>query len=169
MDSVSDFLKVCRIDEDLPSITERYFTAKLFPDTNQCALLHSNRLCLITIAPTHPILTECLNIHSIEFNSVGNVNRLSNKVSGKFKRGAQKLKEKSVICKLKCDNDSEYILYSCVAGKLVEINEKLIENPNLLKEKPWSDGYVGIIMPFFVPTRRKDAYKKPLPQTNLSQ
>ncbi|GBN46789.1 Protein Simiate [Araneus ventricosus] len=156
MDSSENFLEVCRIDPSQPSVTERYFKTKIFAEYDECVLIHSNRLCLITIGPNHPILKENLDVISVKFESNRNVNRLSNKVSGKFKRGGQKLSERSVLCSVKCSGDREYSLYSCISGTLVEVNEKLLENPNLLKEKPWSEGYVGIILPPFPSSRRKN-------------
>ncbi|GFY44724.1 protein Abitram [Trichonephila inaurata madagascariensis] len=149
MDSSLDFLEICRINASHPSVTERYFKTRFIPTYDECVLTHSNRLCLITLAPTHPILKENLDVISINFDPVGKVNRLSNKVSGKFKKGGQKLSEKSVLCTVKCNNDCEYTIYSCIVGKLVEVNERLVENPKLLKENPWSEGYIGIILPPF--------------------
>lgn len=157
----SSFLKTLRIDPSLPCATERYFKARIVPESNQCILVHSNRLCLITIAPTHPILSEGLKIESINFESGSKQNRLNNKVSGKFKRGGQKLKQKSVLCVIKTVDGREHVIYSCVTGTLVEINKRLLENPNLLRDKPWSEGYIGIILPPF-PSAGKRASKEML-------
>lgn len=154
------FLSTYRIDPSIPSVTERYFKTRMIPESNQCVLVHSNRLCLITISPSHPILQESIKIESIDFETVGKQkqNRLNNKVSGKFKRGGQKLKEKSVICIIKTSDGCEHTIYSCVSGTLVEINEKLLKEPNLLKDKPWSEGYIAIILPPF-PSAEKSVAK----------
>ncbi|GIY64673.1 protein Abitram [Caerostris darwini] len=149
MDSSTDFLEFFRIDPSQLSVTERYFKHKIIPEYNECVLTHSNRLCLITLGPEHPILKENIDVVSVKFISDRNVDRLSNKVSGKFKKGGQRLSEKSVLCTVKCSNECEYKIYSCVSGTLVEVNENLINNPNLLKEKPWAEGYIGIILPPF--------------------
>ncbi|GBN88347.1 hypothetical protein AVEN_53730-1 [Araneus ventricosus] len=136
-----------------PTRENRLFTGDL-PD-NQVTLHRADDPTQIA-RPNHPILKENLDVISVKFESNRNVNRLSNKVSGKFKRGGQKLSERSVLCSVKCSDDREYSLYSCISGTLVEVNEKLLENPNLLKEKPWSEGYVGIILPPFSSSRRKN-------------
>ncbi|GFV37302.1 protein Abitram [Trichonephila clavipes] len=129
------------------SINRRKFYCKLldsFPDGFEMERRHN--VCVSHkpsgIPPTHPILKENLDVISINFDPVGKVNRLSNKVSGKFKKGGQKLSEKSVLCTVKCSNDCEYTIYSCISGSLVEVNERLVENPKLLKENPWSEGYI---------------------------
>jgi len=44
-------------------------------------------------------------------------------------------------------DSSKYTIHSCVKGKLVEINDALIENPKLLIEKPDSEGYIAIVLP----------------------
>ncbi|GFT91925.1 protein Abitram [Nephila pilipes] len=154
MDSSTDFLEICRIEPSYLSVTERYFKTRIIPAYDECVLTHSNRLCLITLAPTHPILKENIDVVSVNFGPVGQINRLSNKVSGKFKRGGQRLNEKSVLCSVKCSNDCEYTIYSCISGSLVEVNERLLDNPKLLKEKPWSEGFIGIILPPFNSSRK---------------
>lgn len=156
MDS-TNFLKTCRMDPSQLSVTERYFTPKMIDEYHQCVLKHSNRLSIITIAPSHPILAKNLTVMSVHFDSTGNENRLCNKVSGKFKKGGQRLKKESVLCTVKCSDECEYTLYSCIPGTLVEVNQRLIENPSLLTEKPWSDGYIGIILPPFISSRRNFA------------
>lgn len=113
---------------------------------HQCVLFHSNRICLVTIAPSHPIIVEKKSIIKIDFVTEENVDRLKNKVSGKGKRGGQKLEETSILCKVECDDASTYTIYSCVKGKLIEINKNLIENPNLLATKYNTYGHIAIIL-----------------------
>lgn len=61
------------------SLTERAFTRMYFIESDGGGhyrlLVHSNKVCLITLAPSHPIITENLNISSINFQvrSLGNV------------------------------------------------------------------------------------------------
>lgn len=73
-------------------------------------------------------------------------NRLMNKVSGKRKRGGQKLKERSVICRIICEDGSCYSVLSCMKGILVEINTELINNPQLITQDPWGRGFIAIII-----------------------
>lgn len=144
-----NFLEAGRIDPSIPCVTERYFKAKVISHNEHCILVHSNRLCVVTIAPTHPILAGNLEIESINFESVGHKSRLTNKVSGKFKKGGQRLKEKSLICVVRTCDGQEHLIHSCISGTLIEVNERLIEEPSLLQLKPWSDGYIAVILPPF--------------------
>lgn len=59
-------------------------------------------------------------------------NRLLNTVTGKRKKGGQKLKERSIICQVKCTDGSVFSILAGIKGTLVEINEALLTQPNLL-------------------------------------
>ncbi|KAK9702807.1 Glycine cleavage H-protein [Popillia japonica] len=136
------------------SVHERYYEHKycvalpgISQDIHQKVGFHTNRVCLLSLAENHPIRKEDKNISRINFKVSETLDRLQNKVSGKSKRGAQKLHKSSIICYIECSDDTNYPVYSCVEGKLVEINDKLITNPNLLKAKPDSDGYIALLLP----------------------
>ncbi|KAF5282981.1 hypothetical protein FQA39_LY04852 [Lamprigera yunnana] len=108
---------------------------------------HSNRICLISLAENHIVIKNRKRIIRLNCCVGNNVNRLLNVTSGKGKRGAQKLNPDSVLCYIECDDGTSYPVYSCVTGKLLEINEKLVTDPNLLINKPVSDGYIALILP----------------------
>ncbi|XP_022807189.1 protein Simiate-like [Stylophora pistillata] len=42
---------------------------------------------------------------------------------------------------------NKYSLYSCIKGKLVEVNEELVTKPQLLLEKPETEGYLAVVLP----------------------
>ncbi|XP_071961731.1 protein Abitram-like [Antedon mediterranea] len=135
-----------------PSVIERYFRRgfKLDmkgPEEDFCILKHSNRVCLLTLAPSHPIVKNTKTVKNVDFQVSSKMNRLDNKVSGKSKKGGQWLNPTSALCCVTCDDDSNYTMYSCIRGKLAEVNEKLLKTPNLLKEKYDKDGYIAIILP----------------------
>lgn len=134
------------------TVVDRYFTRlyktdiKGKPFEDQCVLQHSNKICVITVAPSHPLL-QCKELSNVNFQVSKNVNRLDNKVSGKGKKGAQQLLPESVICEVTSSSGNIYSLYSCVKGKLVEVNEELVCNSNLLLEKPETEGYLAVVLP----------------------
>ncbi|XP_055127549.1 protein Abitram isoform X2 [Symphalangus syndactylus] len=76
----------------VPSLVDRYFTRWYKPDVkgkfceDHCILQHSNRICVITLAESHPVLQSGKTIKSISYQISTNCSRLQNKVSGKFKR-----------------------------------------------------------------------------------
>ncbi|XP_078571322.1 protein Abitram-like [Branchiostoma floridae x Branchiostoma japonicum] len=114
-----------------------------------CILQHSNKVCIVTLAASHPLMADGKTVARVDFQVTEKVNRLDNKVIGKGKRGAQWLQESSPLCRVTCTDNTEFTLYSCIKGKLVEVNENLINSPQLLTEKPSSEGYIAIVLPKF--------------------
>ena len=135
------------------SVERRYYTRyyKVQENTeDQVVLLHSNRICLVSLSPKHPLIQSNKKVASLEFQ-VGNpkkpIDRLSNKVTGKGKKGGQSVDEKAILCVVNCEDGSKYLLRSCVRGTLIEINPLIVETPSLLLEKPFSEGYLAVILP----------------------
>ncbi|XP_028635744.1 protein Abitram [Grammomys surdaster] len=138
-----------------PSLVDRYYTrwykadVKGKPCEDHCILQHSNRICVITLAGSHPVLQSGKTIQSISYQISNNCSRLENKVSGKFKRGAQFLTELAPLCKIYCSDGEEYTISSCVRGRLMEVNENILHQPSLLQEKPSTEGYIAVVLPKF--------------------
>ncbi|KAF4019580.1 hypothetical protein G4228_011353 [Cervus hanglu yarkandensis] len=139
----------------VPSLVDRYFTrwykadVKGKPCEDHCILQHSNRICVITLAGSHPVLQSGKTIKSISYQISTNCSRLQNKVSGKFKRGAQFLTELAPLCKIYCSDGEEYTISSCVRGRLMEVNENILHKPSILQEKPSTEGYIAVVLPKF--------------------
>ncbi|XP_072698411.1 protein Abitram isoform X1 [Canis lupus baileyi] len=119
------------------------------PCEDHCILQHSNRICVITLAESHPVLQSGKTIKSISYQISTNCSRLQNKVSGKFKRGAQFLTELAPLCKIYCSDGEEYTISSCVRGRLMEVNENILHKPSILQEKPSTEGYIAVVLPKF--------------------
>ncbi|XP_076646378.1 protein Abitram [Halictus rubicundus] len=135
-----------------PTITDRYLTAyyKLnvqSPADDICILIHSNRICMLTLAPSHAVLQSNKEITDINFKVSQKLDRVMNKVSGKSKHGAQPLQANSNICIITSSSGETYTIKCCIIGKLVEVNEALLENPKLLLEPPHKGGYLAIVLP----------------------
>ncbi|NXV14295.1 F206A protein, partial [Cepphus grylle] len=144
---------------------ERYFTRWYKPDVKGrpcedfCVLQHSNRrvagpggnwgICVITLAEAHPLLQNGKTITSINYQISANCSRLQNKVSGKSKRGAQFLTELAPLCRISSSDGEEYTIYSCIRGRLIEVNENILNNPAILQEKPSTEGYIAVVLPKF--------------------
>ncbi|RWS14533.1 hypothetical protein B4U79_11685 [Dinothrombium tinctorium] len=154
----SDFcLPIKRILPEFESVTERYFEPRFRVSSiedaskDECILFHSNRICVLTLAPSHPIVAEKKNILNIDFRVNGrkgnNTDRSRNKVSGKWKKGGQQLAENSTLCTIRCEDRTSYPVVACLKATLVEINENLSKNPQLICEHTWSDGFIAILLP----------------------
>jgi len=102
---------------------------------------HFNKLCIVGVAGKHPILTGSQAVTKVDFSQT------KIKISGKKKKGAKFLAPNDPLCQVTMVDGTIYTLRSAVRGGLIEINEKLITNPNLLKTKPETDGYIAILQP----------------------
>ena len=43
--------------------------------------------------------------------------------------------ESTVLCEITCDDNSTYTICSCLRGRLIEVNTRLLEEPGLLNTK----------------------------------
>ncbi|XP_064648649.1 protein Abitram-like [Lineus longissimus] len=135
------------------SVVERYYVphykidVKMQKGEDMCVLSHSNRLCIITIAPSHPLLLNKKTVTKVDFQVKPGTNLLDNAPKGKYKRGGQGMHDTSRLCTVTCSDETEYIMHTCIRGKLIEVNDSLVENPNWLTEKHNSDGFIAIISP----------------------
>ena len=114
----------------VPLFVDQYFTRWYKADVegrsckDHCIPQYSNRICVITLAESHPVLQSGKTIKSIPCQISPNCSRLQNKVSGKFKWGAQFITELAPLCKIYCSDGEEYTVSSCVRGCSMEVNEK---------------------------------------------
>ncbi|XP_036322919.1 protein Abitram [Rhagoletis pomonella] len=135
--------------ENYPSVVDRFFTRYYYikdgaePAPYQ-VLFHSNRVCLICLAPEHPALKA--GIKSLTFD-IGNTDRSKNTVKGKGKKGGMVLQHDSTLAILTTEQDKTYKIPSCVQSKLVEVNTKWVGEPKGLETAAEGEGYVAIVLP----------------------
>ncbi|KAH9496872.1 hypothetical protein Btru_010051 [Bulinus truncatus] len=145
-----DHTQQCLQTHKPPSVIDRYFRKRYKTGGTTCedqlVLTHSNRVCVICIAESHPLIKHKKSVSSVSFVEDG-WNRLDNKFSGKSKRGAQWLDGKAPLCEVTCSDGSHYKLVCCVKGQLIEVNENLQKTPQLLVEKHCGEGYLAVILP----------------------
>jgi len=132
--------------EVYPTVVDRFFTRYYYfkGEVPYQVLYHSNRICLICLAPDHPALSQ--GISSVNFD-IGNVDRSQNVVKGKGKKGGMILQAESTLALLTTESGETYKVPSCIRGKLVEVNTALVEEPKLLEKLPEGAGYFAILLP----------------------
>ena len=141
------------------SYTDRYFRRYYKLNVRQAGndhlmLMHSNRVVVCSLAPTHPIVADPAKyrVDRCEFLQLVN-----EEMSGKHKHNAKNVNVDQPLCKLHCtitrrDSADEldtvyFLICSCLNAKLIETNDQLIGNPQLVQSKPSTQGYVFILMP----------------------
>ncbi|KAJ3441067.1 hypothetical protein M0812_13071 [Anaeramoeba flamelloides] len=124
------------------STAERIYKKEIYDQ--QYVLIHPNNIALIGITEEHPIIKENLEINSISFEIDG-INRLNNNVKGIKKKGGQFFQVGDTICELNCSNQKTYKIISPIKGKLIEINELIIDKHHLIKEDNYDTGFISIV------------------------
>jgi glycine cleavage system H lipoate-binding protein len=74
------------------------------------------------------------------------LSNFQNKVSGKGKKGGQSLDEKSILFYINCESGERYPVRSCVRGKLISLNQKIVENPSLIFNKSLGQSHLATIL-----------------------
>ncbi|TYK31468.1 protein Simiate [Cucumis melo var. makuwa] len=133
-----------------PSAVETNFVSYFAPDFikeghDQYVYRHANGLCVIGLAATHIAFKDGGGVTAVDFN-VGKSDRSSFKVTGKRKKNAQFFEPNSALCKV-YTKDASYIVRCSVKGSLLEVNDRLIKQPELLNTVPHREGYIAIVMP----------------------
>ncbi|XP_041982727.1 protein Abitram [Aricia agestis] len=132
------------------SFTDRYFSKRYIlnvdgiPNNDIMLMFHSNRITLLCLAPSHSFFKRPDN-YKLNF-TIGKVDRLCNTVKGKGKKGGQMLTPKSAICQVEWEDGSSFEIPCGMKGTLVEVNEELVKHPQLLRERPDSDGFLAIML-----------------------
>ena len=114
-----------------PTVTQRYYKTHT-TSNHQCLHMHSNGICVLGVAPTHPMLQPPAKIEAINYRTHDSKNVMESSVHGKRKAGAVFMTPRDMICTILLGDGSEVKLYACVRAKVIEINHRLIDRPELL-------------------------------------
>lgn len=117
------------------SLTERYYTRMVNPtcggtEGNDVYMFqHSNRLCLIGLAPKHSIISEGKTVTAVKPSEATRA-ALSSSMSGKKKKGGLLVKHDDEMCSIECEDGTMFTIPFLVEGKLIEWNPILEEAPS---------------------------------------
>ena len=130
-----------------PTVIERYYTTYT-TSNHQCLHFHSNGLCVLAVSPTHPMLQPPNKVTAIQFRSHDSKNLMQTSVSGKRKAGAVFVLPRDMVCTvtvLGADGETSTVtLYGCVRANVIEVNHKLLTQPELLGTP---SGYLAVLQP----------------------
>ncbi|KAH9285310.1 hypothetical protein ECG_02332 [Echinococcus granulosus] len=162
------------------SLADRYFTTHYFVDVcgegggdDLCVMQHSNRICVVGLAPGHHLFRGCGNspsrdtegeqnhvILGVDFQLSSSFNLLNSKISGRRKRGSHRLhqgSDKQCIGYAICDRGERHALLigSGLPGRLYESNSRLSIVAPVEDRVPLApigvtgnnEAYLAIIMP----------------------
>ncbi|KAJ1350707.1 hypothetical protein KIN20_006572 [Parelaphostrongylus tenuis] len=140
------------------------------------SLLQSPVECLfrtyrLSTAPTNDLPHLSSEVIKVDFGNTKNkktgLSRNDHVVVGKGKKGGLHLQKETRLCVIHCKDGEEVIVRAGVRGVLVEVNERLIDNPDLVRTAPENQGYIAIIA-FGAGKRKPDEFVTELPEKRVS-
>ncbi|KAI6179587.1 hypothetical protein M3Y98_00626600 [Aphelenchoides besseyi] len=112
-------------------------------------LRHPSGIIMILLSEDHQCLTKEISEFSFDTSTKKNGGRDRSKQSvvGKSKKGGLKLSPETKICRITCSDGSVYMIRAGIKATLIEVNAKLLTNPQLLKTSRDYSGYIAIVIP----------------------
>jgi len=140
------------LDGQQGDFLERYYESRYLRDCGEPGhdyrlLFHSNGLIVVMLAPTHPLRAGGQTVTGIDYQVTEHTNRLENRVTGKGKRGAQVVTATAPLFRVTCADGPPFVVRAAARGKLVQLNEKLRQRPELLVTEGDGEGFVAVILP----------------------
>ena len=130
------------VPTELARTYTRHGTANL-----QCVHLHANGLMVLALLPHHPLRQPDAHIAKVAYTT----DRAKNKdlhnldVRGGKKAGAAHVAPRDVVCQVTDADGRVTELYACVRAKVVQINRRLINEPQLLAD-PSEEGWIAVML-----------------------
>ncbi|MCP9261631.1 hypothetical protein DINM_004975 [Dirofilaria immitis] len=102
-----------------------------------CYLRHPNGVIIVTLYKNHELVRK--RIRRIDWHM--------KKIKGLIEGGLALLPD-TKLCIVHCDDGTEYVLRAGIRALLIEVNERLLEDPNLMRSAAENQGYIAIIIPY---------------------
>eukprot|EP00762_Andalucia_godoyi_P003129 ANDGO_01086.mRNA.1 FAM206 family protein len=116
------------------------YDVKFDVDRDRYFAMHSNHVCITGIAEGHPCLTSGKRIEKVEIPE----NRAIPTSVNRSKRNSSYCEVTMILCILHMEDGTKYKMYAGMKGLLLEINEKIVENPQLIQMDPYGAGFLAI-------------------------
>lgn len=114
-----------------PTVLQRYYRTHT-TSNHQCLHVHSNGICVLSVAPSHPMLQPPQTIKSINYRSHDAKSLVDTAVQGKRKHGAVFMTPRDMVCTVTLGDDSSVTFYACIRASVIEVNRRLVDRPELL-------------------------------------
>lgn len=132
-----------------PSVIERYYKKFYYkyedkPDEDLCVLVHSNKVCIVTLTPEHKVFKHG-PIKSLKYLIESDGKKVGD-VHGKRKLQAIKTNLGIPLCEITASDGTKFVIDCPVRGKLLELNDTFQTDLSLLDTKSETSGYLAIVL-----------------------
>ncbi|PAV91802.1 hypothetical protein WR25_18962 [Diploscapter pachys] len=110
---------------------------------NVAYLHHPSGVTVLVL--NQPLTSRVVNV-DFGGSRKGGVDRADTKVSGRGKKGGLYLQPGTRVCTIECEDGTSVVVRAGVQGSLVEVNDRLFDNPDLVRTSPENLGYICVIM-----------------------
>eukprot|EP00127_Corallochytrium_limacisporum_P002602 Clim_evm38s134 gene=Clim_evmTU38s134 len=112
------------------------------PEEDLYLRYHNNGLVILGIDRSHWLYQQK---NSIEIKTVDFGNRLNQQAKGKSKKGSVLLAKNTVVGRVFLKDGREIQIRAGLKAQLLEVNERLIKEPELLLQYPEEEGYLAVL------------------------
>jgi hypothetical protein len=109
---------------------------------------HSNFTCVLGICPDSPIFSKNITVVSVDFNAGKRVDRAALQVRGKGKKGSLHCSHETLLCVLTLSDGSDVPVLCGIRAKLLQVNGRLKDTPDLLRTDGFDTGYLSVMTMF---------------------
>ncbi|KAL1914657.1 uncharacterized protein VTP21DRAFT_8068 [Calcarisporiella thermophila] len=139
---------------------ERYFTCRFLVhpekgrESDLMMMQLPNKLCVVCLAPTHPLLSHPFSSFSVSFKIAPSVRTPEEQQKSNGKQGKKNIlpnvRPDTVVCEITSHDEIEneekkYEIRAGVSGKVLEVNERVVNDSNLILRKPESEGFLFVL------------------------
>lgn len=129
------------------SVLARYYTTMFKPDADgtpgndQYVHIQSNRICVVGLAPSHPIVRCGMTVTSVAFAPA--VSAMD--ITGKRKKGYVFVQANTSMATVKTACGATFNVRAGMRGDVLEINAALLSTPSLLSSHPSTGGHIAVM------------------------
>jgi hypothetical protein len=128
-------------------MTARYYTTFYSPDADgvpgndQFVHVQSNRICIVGLAPSHPIVRGRLVASSVVY--APQMDKLN--VSGKRKHGNVFVDNRQPLATVTTACGRVFVIRAGMRGDVLELNAALATSPGLVASHPTTNGHIAVL------------------------
>ncbi|CAD5208286.1 unnamed protein product [Bursaphelenchus xylophilus] len=132
-----------------PTYVERtYHLHRIDSNPGVDYLRHPSGVIVMQLAASHPALTS--GIAEVDFDCSKNKkahDKSKQTVVGKGKKGGLRLQPETKLCIITAKDGTQHTIRAGIRALLIEVNAKLIDQPDLIEKSRQKRGYLAIIIP----------------------